>query len=226
MTSTLPVRLLRHNNGEFSVIDPRTHPGGVASFDIVSYRWGEEVDPYSCDIHGVTWNVKISQEKLNDLKRLMVANESTMQFLWADCVCIDQGNEQEKAIEIAKMYEYYRQARKCHILIDMDEVWKPSDIVDNLKFLNDILLYMGGATLASEARLTGNLISQLARWEKDKPWSFAHDASAVRSAAVEPGILNCYATSVAHVRDLFDNLYFSRVWTFQEMLLGRNITSK
>jgi hypothetical protein len=37
------------------------------------------------------------------------------------------------------------------------------------------------------------------------------------------GVLNCYATCISQVTSVFRNEYFSRVWTFQEMILGKNI---
>lgn len=50
------------------------------------------------------------------------------------------------------------------------------------------------------------------------------ERSTARSASVDMGVLNCYSTCIKHVRSLFANPYFSQVWTFQEMLLGKNIT--
>lgn len=222
MASILPSRLLAHINGEFFVFDPRS--SGVDNFDIVSYTWGDQIAPYNCGIDGVTWDVTIAKEKLEDIKRLMVI--SGVQYMWVDCVCLNQVDSTEKSAEIAKMYQYYKNARKCHILINMDEVWDPQDIVNNLKFLDHILSHMRGAALASEARLTENLANRLLMWanKEGKEWTFPVDKSMVMSAAVDMGVLNCYSTCIGHVRSLFDNLYFSRVWTFQEMILGKNIT--
>lgn len=122
MTSTdLPLRLLGLKDGNLFVFDPRAH--NVSTFDIISYTWGEEVDPYDCNIPGVDWPVTISRDKLKDIKRLMESSDT--EHLWVDCVCINQGDDKEKSIEIAKMYEYYKNARRCHILVDMPEVWNP-----------------------------------------------------------------------------------------------------
>ena len=220
MATILPSRLLGYVNGEFFVFDPR--PGEVEYFDIISYTWGDLVDPYMPGIPGVTWRVPIRPDKLNDIKRLMIS--SSTKYLWCDCVCLNQENEDEKAIEIAKMFEYYKSARMCHILLDIPQVWNPQEIVDNLKFIDHILTHMGGAALASEARLTENLTNRLSRWANSDEWAFPVNKIIVRSAAVDMGVLNCYATCINHVRSLFDNLYFTRVWTFQEMILGKNIT--
>jgi len=225
MASPLPSRLLSHNNGRFSVFDPNNpNASPVERFDIVSYSWGETVKPYNCGIEGVNWDVIIARDKLEDIKRLMVT--SGVQYLWADCVCINQVNLTGKSIEISKMYEYYKTASKCHILIGMPKVWNPQEIVDNLQLLDHVLSHMGGAALASEARLTQNVTNRLSMWaEKEgKEWTFPVNKQTVRSAAIDLGVLNCYSTSVNCVRDLFHNFYFTRVWTFQEILLGKNIT--
>ncbi|KAK2606330.1 hypothetical protein QQS21_003261 [Conoideocrella luteorostrata] len=221
MAPMLPLRLLGRKGGDFFVFETSTQP--VDSYDIISYTWGDEVQPYKCDIPGVDWDVTIAAQKLGDIKRLMM--EADIRYLWVDCICINQTSSTEKAFEIAKMYEYYKSALKCHILMDMPVVWNPQEIVDNLKFIDHVLSYMGGAALASEAiGLTPNLINRLAMWANDKDWTFDVDKSLVRSASVDMGVVNCYSTCIKHVISLFDNLYFTRVWTFQEMILGKNVT--
>ncbi|KAI9172579.1 hypothetical protein HJFPF1_02085 [Paramyrothecium foliicola] len=219
MTSELPLRLLGHINGEFIVFDPRSHQ--ISDFDILSYTWGQEVTPYNCDIRGVDWPITIAPQKLEDIKRLMIRSE--VQYLWVDCVCLNQANQVEKDTEIAKMFQYYKYARRCHILVDMTEVWNPQDIVNDLKFLDHVLTHMRGAALASEAvGLTENMIGRLSAWSEAN-WSFPMDKMMAKSAAIDLGVLNCYATCINHVKSLFANSYFSRVWTFQEMILGKNI---
>lgn len=220
MSFNLPLRLLCHDNGKFFVINPADHH--VTSFDILSYTWGKEVEPYSCQIPGVTWSVKINSDRLEDIKRLMMTAD--IKYLWADCVCINQTDEKEKTAEIPRMFEYYRSAERCHIIIDMEKAWIPQQIIDNLKFIDHILNHMRGAALASEAvGLTENMVNRLAQWGNGE-WLFGIDQSTVRSAAIDMGVINCYSTCVSCVISLFDNVYFSRVWTFQEMLLGKNIT--
>lgn len=100
MASVLPLRLLGHFDGSFFVFDPRSN--NVAQFDIISYTWGEKHPPYRCGIEGVDWDLIISREKLEDIKRLMVS--SGVQYLWVDCLCINQTDPREKSTEISKMY--------------------------------------------------------------------------------------------------------------------------
>ncbi|KAL2024220.1 hypothetical protein VTK56DRAFT_9376 [Thermocarpiscus australiensis] len=58
----------------------------------------------------VSWDVTISNKKLQDIKRLMV--KANVQYLCVDCLCINQDDEAEKSSEIAQMYEYYKSANK------------------------------------------------------------------------------------------------------------------
>jgi hypothetical protein len=175
----------------------------------------------------VEWEVEIDPRRLDDIKGLMVA--SGIEYLWVYCVCINQVNQKEKAEEIAKMYQYYKSAEMCHILLDMRDkpkVWDPQRIVDDLKFLDHVLAHMKGAALASESMLTGNAIKRLKVWEEKEggEWCFPLDKSLVRSAGIELGVLDYYSMSIDYVSFLFVNEYFTRVLTFQEMILGKNIT--
>lgn len=166
--------------------------------------------------------MSLRKEKLVDIERLMIS--SGAKYLWCDCICINQDDKDEQAVEMAKMFEYYKTARKCHILLNVQHVWNPSEIVESLKFIGHILSHMGGAALASDAGLSENLTKRLADWANEHDWAFRLDKMIVRSAAIDMGVLNCYATCINHVMSVFDNLYFTRVWTFQEMILGKNIT--
>jgi hypothetical protein len=229
MASVLPLRLLGLINGEFKVFDPRSPYYSPTvekrGFDIISYTWSEPKPEYKCGIEGVYWDLTINMSKIEEIKRLMRLGEEgdVLPFMWVDCLCINQTDKAEKSDEISKMYQYYRSARKCHILIDIENPWNPQDIVDNLKFVDHVLSHMVGSSLTSEAMLTENLTNRLSRWANN-PWRFPMDKSTVRSAAIDMGLLNCYSTCTLYVRSLFDKFYFSRVWTFEEMLLGKNIT--
>lgn len=218
-----PLRLLGHAGGNFFVFDPRSVSEAYDwSYDIISYTWGPKAEKYDTGVQGVHWHVKLCEESLDQIKGFMIG--SKVQYLWVDALCINQDDPNEVAAEMARMHEYYTGANTCHILLlSMKEVWNPHDLVGNLRFIDHIQSYMHGAALASEARLTETLTQQL-QWWADTKWVFDMDKQAVRAAGVELGVLNCYSTSVNRVQSLFSHLYFSRVWTFQEMLLGKNIT--
>ncbi len=154
MASVLPLRLLRYDAGtqSFGVMQPNA-PGAprVQSFDITSYTWGlKRKIPFKTKIDGVTWPLYLSKKKLRTIKKLMV--QGGIEYLWADCVCINQCDDTEKAGEVPKMYEYYRSARKCHILLEIDEVWDPQKTVANLGFVGHVMSQTSGEAITSEAK--------------------------------------------------------------------------
>jgi hypothetical protein len=139
MESVLPLRLLGLINGEFKVFDPRSPYYSPTvekrGFDIISYTWSELKLEYKCGIEGVYWDLTINMSKIEEIKRLMRLGEKgdVLPFMWVDCLCINQTDKAEKSDEISKMYQYYKRARKCHILIDIENPWNPLDMVDNFE---------------------------------------------------------------------------------------------
>ncbi|TID18925.1 hypothetical protein E6O75_ATG06046 [Venturia nashicola] len=211
------------------MIDPRQ--ADVDHYDIISYTWGPAIPkPYwKChDILGLDWDLNIRPEKLEEIKRFMVFAQ--VQYMWVDCVCIKQCEqpETEKLGEMPRMYDYYKAAQRCHILMNMDQVWDPQTIVNDLRFLDHVLEAMPGQAVAAEANVTQRVRDDLVKWANDqeKPWTFPLPVTrrTAQSAGIELGVLNCYSTCISHVKQLFENKYFTRVWTFQEMLLGKNAT--
>jgi len=223
MATAVPTRLLGLINGHYFVFDTQdpSHSDKVGGFDIVSYRWGDPVSEYDCNIRGVKWKVKIPPAKLDDIKRLM--RDEGIRYMWADCVCINAADKADTAKEVANMYDYYQKAKRCHILIDMERAWHPQGIVDDLALVDHVIASVAGASIVLESKaLTDDTTKKLRSWAEE-PWAFPLDRSTVESAAVEPGLINCYATCIDHITSLFENKYFSRVWTFQEILLGKQI---
>lgn len=83
------------------------------------------------------------------------------------------------------MYDYYRSASVCHILIDLPKVWKPQEIVDHLRFLDHVLLSTRGSGIASQAvDLTQKMAADLAWWANQN-WTFDMDKRKVQAAAID-----------------------------------------
>lgn len=234
MAYARPLRLLRQYKGAFTLVDLRhTH---VDSFDIISHRWypAEKAaygfkDTRGPDgallkghgIPGLDWDINISREKLTHIKAFM--EFASVEYLWVDCICIRQDDNEEKAGEVPKMFEYYKAAQTCHVLMKMPAVWDPKEMVQELKYVDHVMYHMGGSSVSSEApNLSKGTVDRLKYWA-NADWRFSIPKATATSAALDLGVLNCYATCVRNVTSLFANEYFTRVWTFQEMILGKNI---
>jgi hypothetical protein len=208
----------------------------VDSYDIISHRW-YPAEGYTYGYHdvrtkdgniipghqiqGLDWMIDVSHAKITHMKNFMIA--SGVEYLWVDCICIRQDDEDEKDGEVQKMFDYYKAARTCHVLMNMAMVWDPHQIVKDLKLVDHVLSHVDASALASEApNLSRGTVKDLDDWAS-KPWVFPVSESMVRSAAIDMGLINCYSTSALNIMSVFRNEYFTRVWTFQEMILGKNI---
>ncbi|KAI1747438.1 heterokaryon incompatibility protein-domain-containing protein [Xylaria castorea] len=214
-----PPYLFKQENGKFSVIETC---GRSYDYDIISYRWGEPVEEHDPEIAGVNWLVEISETKLSDIRELMCFKG--VKYMWADCICIDNRDGDKANEEVYRMFQYYKHAKNCYLLIDTPELFDPKQIADDLKFLDHILSNIGGASMVSDSmRLSNKLEERLWQWAEEKDWVGLLSKERVTSAGIDLGVMNCYNTCIEHVRSLFENEYFTRVWTFQEMILGKNI---
>lgn len=210
-----PRYLLAHDGGSFYVFETNGHS---YEYDIVSYCWGDEVEGYDCGIDGVTWPVTINEKKVKQFKKLM--RRQDVKYIWVDSLCINQADKQQVAEEVSKMFQYYKQAQNCYILIDTPKEFNPQRIADNLKLLDHIQSNVGGASMISDgAALPPRLEERRTRWADTETWVRGEmPKSLVRSAGIDVGVMNCYNTCINQVTSLFDNKYFTRVWTFQEMI--------
>ncbi len=120
---------------------------------------------------------------------------------------------------LTDMFLCTQSARNCYIQIDMPELFDPHQIADDLKLLDHIISNIRGASMVMDTmKLSPNLEARLTQWTKT-PWIHRGlSEAAARSAGMDIGVMNCYNTCVSHVKSLFDNEYFTRVWTFQEMI--------
>lgn len=212
--SVTPPYLLKQENGKFSLIETG---GRSYGYDIISYRWGDPVEGHDCGIDGVNWPVEISEAKLSDIQELMCFKD--VEYMWADCICINDADENQESEEVYKMFQYYKHAKNCYLMIETPEQFDPKQIAEDLKFLDHILSNIGGASMVSDSmRLSSKLEERLRQWAEENPWVGVLSKARVTSAGIDLGVMNCYNTCVDHVRSLFENEYFTRVWTFQEMI--------
>jgi hypothetical protein len=85
------------------------------SYEAISYVWGSEQKPETmlCGEQMIPITVNLHAA----LARLRLPDEERV--LWADSVCIDQDNLQEKGPQVAQMGDIYREA--SHVLICLDD---------------------------------------------------------------------------------------------------------
>lgn len=109
------IRILRLHRG--SANTPITCDLQVADldndphFEALSYVWGEPSNSRPIEVSGSTFYATVN---LHDFL-LCLRLESADRYLWADALCIDQSNQEEKSYQIGLMTRIYRDAKETHI---------------------------------------------------------------------------------------------------------------
>ena len=85
------------------------------SFDALSYVWDGEIKPCQIGINGAT--LRITNSLDSALRRLR--DPKTPRVLWVDAVCINQGNVEERAQQVALMPAIYSSAQR--VIVDLGE---------------------------------------------------------------------------------------------------------
>ncbi|KAF2628375.1 HET-domain-containing protein, partial [Macroventuria anomochaeta] len=80
-------------------------------YGALSYVWGDCNITKSIHVNEVRFEA--TANLFDFLHSLRLA--TTDRYLWADAICIDQSNEEEKSHQIGLMTRIYRQANEAHV---------------------------------------------------------------------------------------------------------------
>ncbi|KAM5350683.1 hypothetical protein ACJ41O_007188 [Fusarium nematophilum] len=175
--------------GRLMTADLNTHP----VFDALSYVWGDPTPRFTLRIDDDGF-LEISENLGNAL--ICLRQQKEPRTLWADAICINQQDKQERGHQVRFMRAVYRTAQTVRVWLDedVDPKSKPFQMARRL--------YVPGRPInwdvcpgASNARDLRNLV-RVGDFELDF-W--------------EP------------LSKILNNLYFRRVWTQQELFLARNL---
>lgn len=87
-------------------------------FRALSYVWGNPLKPFLVDVGG-SRTVRITAALFFALKRLRKERSSVK--LWADGICIDQGNDEEKNHQVRLMPDIYKSAQRVYAWLGNEE---------------------------------------------------------------------------------------------------------
>ncbi|ERF74253.1 hypothetical protein EPUS_08474 [Endocarpon pusillum Z07020] len=112
--SYLPTRILdvAPQMGDSYVALHVSQPKEVAAYLVLSYRWG---GPQHITLATSTMEAFCNGIKLDTLPQTLkdaveVTKGFNVRYLWVDALCIKQDSAEDKAMEISKMHQYYRNA--------------------------------------------------------------------------------------------------------------------
>jgi len=111
------IRLMKVSPGDFSddlhVELEQVLLDGTSSYEALSYVWGSSANPVSILLGpSQEHTISVTQNLATALRYLRNADES--RILWADAVCIDQDNLEERSYQVTLMSDIYRAA--CQVI--------------------------------------------------------------------------------------------------------------
>ncbi|KAK1964102.1 ankyrin and HET domain-containing protein [Colletotrichum sublineola] len=104
-------------------------------YDALSYRWGESNDKVMIRVNGEY--LKVTRSLATALRHLRRPDQEVT--LWADSICINQGNDTEKNLQVALMGKVYRTASCVRIWLGTgsDDTEQAMQLVNDCKGFPD-----------------------------------------------------------------------------------------
>jgi hypothetical protein len=182
------------------------------SFDALSYAWRDDstLSPESQDIDGIlridNGSITIGKN-LEMFLRMLQKDAGFCEYIWVDAVCIDQGNVEERNVQVLRMREIYE---KAHMVL----IWLGPEAGDGglaISFLNEI-----------GARVMANRTSWHSSHAKDEPvqvetfW-VEEDSIWVKDELSADRTRDRWAALIK----LFSRAWWHRIWIIQELVLAR-----
>lgn len=184
-------------------------------YEAVSYYCGDQTIKEEICLNGTQTQVPVTAASaLRELRR-----ETVIRVLWIDAICIDQNNATERAHQVLRMAQIYSSANRTLVWLGDEDKTIPGGLSSYLR----------------------PLTTESARLEADK---IPHDAKLIfndggvevclaKHIPLEDGGLPCperkemdyqahVATLAAMLSKYLERPWFSRLWTFQEVLLSQN----
>ncbi|KAH4036490.1 hypothetical protein HBI56_114100 [Parastagonospora nodorum] len=88
----------------------------VAQYEAISYTWGEPKLDYALHVNGSSTCVMVTKNLDSALRKLR--HSKTPRILWADAVCINQSDNEEKSRQIPLMTKIFRGASRVLAWLD------------------------------------------------------------------------------------------------------------
>lgn len=171
-------------------------------YECLSYRWGH--DKADAIIIGRDACLELNENLLNALRFLR--QPDTARVLWADQICINQGDNEEKTKQVELMGEIYQSASRVIAWLGLADDKTQS----TFEFLR---------SLYHSAR--NNYIREMARNKE----LGAPDAPFDNKKLLEE-LLNEYSTFLPQWKDVqsfLEKEWFSRIWIVQEIVLAKQV---
>jgi hypothetical protein len=154
------LRLLRLQPGDYNdpiecTLEITTHEESENQYEAISYCWGDPNNTIPIVCNGL--HVPITRSLEGALRRFRNSSGSTSRLLWADSICINQKDNEEKGKQVGRMGEVYTNASCVLVWLgcNVDEATATSTfafIYETVQYLDEAYM-RGGRTISSVPRL-------------------------------------------------------------------------
>ncbi|KAJ4295146.1 hypothetical protein N0V90_007156 [Kalmusia sp. IMI 367209] len=191
-------------------------------YEAISYTWGAY---YDFEINKGAWTeqiicngrwIRITRSLFHALS--MFRRTDRARIIWADALCINQNDEDEKGHQVGLMQQIYKSA--FHVLIWIGYRWtklvkRSMDVV--CEIVNEHCSVEERRNVTAEWFDEPSImeIDDVAPADPDSPSSFYEEDYPDKKMVDQID-----AKSMQPLAELFSALYFSRLWVFQEVALS------
>ena len=187
-----------------------TVSGGSPHYDALSYVWGTRANKLQISCNGQA--VDVTQNLHSALVQLR--SEHDEYVIWIDQLCINQDDAEERSRQVAVMGQIYGLAQEVIIWLGPSD----SDTLELFDFfhkLRRLLDFKTTSEIYSAAR---------GDYDYDMESSIKPTKDGVTRPSIPPRFPRRSASIWRAVESFLDRPWFSRVWTFQEVVLSKACT--
>lgn len=228
---------LNHSREEIRLLEiTATDPSIICNISIVSlhdspkfcalsYVWGSATTPEKITVNGST--VYITKSLANALKyvpmhwKAAFPHENTKPLLlWADAICINQGDVPEKNYQVPLMTKIYSTAEATFCSLHSEESPVVVTALETLNLIATRALENGFDRASTDVK-TDWMREELAVFGPDPVDSWGIDTP--MSLRSQPGFEDLNGNKAGEALSNFLNLaYWKRAWIFQEVILSKS----
>lgn len=211
-TAIRVLEVAEQHDGGAAIISCKLHTIDLAAsprFTALSYVWG---DPTLCEVIWIGERpLRVTRSAWQALRGLRQQFAPLM--IWIDAICIDQKNAGEKARQIPLMGQIYSYATRVYIWLGPGSE-KTDRALHHLQRGALPLSFWKGQTLS-------DFFPSLEGADKIPTGPHLKYRMAIFSAATVVGVKK-KAPLFSELQELFSNLWITRIWTLQEVLLAHS----
>lgn len=222
-SSTIRVISLHPSSDFQSIPEITIHTIGLLDkenheYEALSYAWGSSRNPQAIKIRNLlkrhsftsseTYTLSVTSDLHEALRYLRL--ETEVRLLWCDAICINQGDDDEKSIQVGRMGEIYTRAARAIAWLGPDVVL-PYEISENNE-------RQPGTTLAL------HFLEELGKkvdfdWGRMKAFPTTVENLHWTNSDLP---LECDDNDLESIVCLFQKSWFERLWVWQEIRLANH----